>query len=1139
MLYLDSIVVHNFKSFKHTSVRFKNGFNCIVGPNGSGKSNVVDAILFALGESSLRRMRISKMGQLINAGAKKRDDGTKRAYVKLVFSGDSNVEISRIIKSNGKVGYKINGKNATRQEVVDFLRTYKSSSDETNVIAQGEINRMQNMNPRERRELIDIAAGIREFDDKKGASMKELDKVDARIREAQIEVGMKRGFVSELEKQKEDAESFLSFKDYVTRGNYTILKAREVEVSNQFEGANRDIKAIDERIAKINGELLKLEGVISKLSSDKAVHLKELNEKSIETGSATRRMEEVAREIAVKDAQTRSIRDHVKEREAELDSRINELGELKIKLNRGEDEINRIKEVLKSRKAADKGMEKIAQLAAQGGTNALLELYSKTQKELAALQEKLSSASSAVLTLGMEIQGFEREAQGVANELIISRDESELNSRKLADFRKASESLAKEVETARKRVASQVEVADSSRKRIDGIDSKILAFKEQLAMSGASSNTRADDELRRALKSGFHGRAQELCTYDDKYDLAVNAAAASRMNYFVVDSAETAARAIDILKEKQLGRAAFIPLNDIIVTDRPPNSKLDALISHVRFDDRFAKAFAYIFADTYVVDGIGDAKKAGFGKGRFVTYGGELVDSSGIISGGHSGGKRMSSAALQSKVRALEKEREEAAGALKASGPGGDAAKRALSEIEAKLLGNSFEMQRADESFKTLRARSEGLMKREKELKAQAETASSKRKDALEEETKLTKEVERLRRSADETLRRSKSIEGSENKEREVAEYRAAMEEMEQLKIKLAETKKETDMQSQRSSQIESGIAEVKSQVKEDQRKLAILDQEITDLSKAKVELNEEIKVKGAKHGSILSKMNETDSAIAKATEQKGRHTAEMNKAEREVSEINVKKAQSQQRLSDIRNELAGYQNVEPIIGEEVKQIEERVARSKFEIEKLGAVNLKAPEVYREKSEELVRAEEKMAVLGSEKEAILNLIKEIDARKLSVFNDTFNQVNDSFKRLHDYIFGGKALLQLDSGRDPLEAGLNIVVEEGRNKNMHIEQFSGGEKALLVLILLFSIQMRKPQSFYLFDEIDAALDKENAKKLSKLLSELSKNSQLIVVSHNDTMITSADTAIGVVRRAGESAVVGLQMSGGAAATEAGA
>ena len=112
------------------------------------------------------------------------------------------------------------------------------------------------------------------------------------------------------------------------------------------------------------------------------------------------------------------------------------------------------------------------------------------------------------------------------------------------------------------------------------------------------------------------------------------AAAGSRLNYFVVDSAEVAEKAIELMKAKKLGRAAFIPLADIMLNERQPNPKFDALISHVEYDDRYAKAFRYIFSDTYLVDSIGDAKKAGFGKGRFVTYGGELVETSGIISGG-------------------------------------------------------------------------------------------------------------------------------------------------------------------------------------------------------------------------------------------------------------------------------------------------------------------------------------------------------------------------------------------------------------------------------------------------------------------------------------------------------------------------
>ncbi len=140
MQHLDSVIIHNFKSFKHVNIKFSKGFNCIVGANGSGKSNICDSLLFALGESSLKRMRVQNASQLINSFAKPRkEDNVKRAYVKINFAGDTPLEVARIIKSNNKIGYRLNGKHATRQEVIDTLRGCRSEINETNIIAQGEI----------------------------------------------------------------------------------------------------------------------------------------------------------------------------------------------------------------------------------------------------------------------------------------------------------------------------------------------------------------------------------------------------------------------------------------------------------------------------------------------------------------------------------------------------------------------------------------------------------------------------------------------------------------------------------------------------------------------------------------------------------------------------------------------------------------------------------------------------------------------------------------------------------------------------------------------------------------------------------------------------------------------------------------
>ena len=110
VLYIDKVTIHNFKSFKHSNITFSRGFNCIVGPNGSGKSNICDALLFSLGESSFRRMRVTNSNKLISNLVKPdKETKLKRAYVTIDFSGDQKIQISRVVRSDGKIGYRIGG----------------------------------------------------------------------------------------------------------------------------------------------------------------------------------------------------------------------------------------------------------------------------------------------------------------------------------------------------------------------------------------------------------------------------------------------------------------------------------------------------------------------------------------------------------------------------------------------------------------------------------------------------------------------------------------------------------------------------------------------------------------------------------------------------------------------------------------------------------------------------------------------------------------------------------------------------------------------------------------------------------------------------------------------------------------------
>ena len=659
----------------------------------------------------------------------------------------------------------------------------------------------------------------------------------------------------------------------------------------------------------------------------------------------------------------------------------------------------------------------------------------------------------------------------------------------------------------------------------------MLELKSQLAMSGSSMEGKIEAELKRALPSGFYGAAHTLCTYDEKYDAAVSASASGRLNYFIVESKDVAERAISVLKSKQLGRASFIPLDFIAVQEEKPTHG-DLLISHIKFDKKYERAFAYVFSNIHIVNSISEVKRQQLGRNRFVTYEGELVEPSGVISGGAQRG-RTNASSLQSRLSALEQEKSEKWKQMKEREAELESAKKEYSEQGSRELGLTYEIKRIDELAAEAGKSAKEAESMRSSVSAMVKSMKDDAKSAADELEKITKEIRSLNEKKETILMNSpESKKPKERRASEVSKYKSAMKEEEALKMQLASTIKENEMLKHRVKEIEGGISTLKDQMGADRKKLAIIDGAMIELSRAKSELQDEIKAHGTKYGALMSKIQALEGSVNKASMEKGKATAELNRVERELFESNTKRAQLQTRLSDIRAELASMQKLEPIVGEQISDIETKIAKVKVQVELLGLVNLKAPEAYAEKKEEVTKAEEKTSVLALEKESILNMIKEIESKKLSVFKETFNQVNENFKRLHSYVFGTAAFLNLDNQKDPLNSGLHIALADGHNKNMMIEQHSGGEKTLIILMLIFSIQMRNPLSFYIFDEIDVSLDKENIKKLSKLVAELSKTSQMIVVSHNDTMITAADSAIGVVRSGGNSSAIGLKMEGGA-------
>ncbi|MEM5814851.1 MAG: AAA family ATPase, partial [Candidatus Aenigmatarchaeota archaeon] len=224
MVFISRLRLRNFKSFKIASIQLPRTFICFAGPNGSGKSNVCDAIRFALGENSLRAVRAKKVSDLISLGADK-------AEIWLNLDGEKAYEVKRAIRNDGKTLYKLDGKRMTRTLVLDALKPHGLEAGAHNIIAQGEVERIIQMSPKERREIIDHVAGISEYEQKKKEALKELEAVEQKINDATIALKEREGFLAELEKEKDAALKYAELKDYLHRlkGSVIYLELEKVD----------------------------------------------------------------------------------------------------------------------------------------------------------------------------------------------------------------------------------------------------------------------------------------------------------------------------------------------------------------------------------------------------------------------------------------------------------------------------------------------------------------------------------------------------------------------------------------------------------------------------------------------------------------------------------------------------------------------------------------------------------------------------------------------------------------------------------------------------------------------------------------------------------------------------------------------
>lgn len=1180
-MHLKRVELENFKSFgRKLSIPFLDGFTAITGPNGSGKSNIGDAVLFVLGPKSNKAIRAGKLTDLIFNGGKEKK-AASHCQVSLVFANEDRVipvdsdevTLTRLIKlsksdpENYYSYFYVNGRASSLGEFDQLLAASRISAEGYNIVRQGDILRICEMTPVDRRRIVDEIAGITRFDSDIEKANKERAEVEANLERIRIILTEIEAQLRTLEREREQALRWKGVKDDLdlTRAKFAKRRkdALEADLSNvhrliesetgeratldrELAGIHARIKGAEERLVEIEGKIIERAGPEAKELKAKIEEIKriaiqagerlgyaeseivdlkqqrgeaqaDLKKQEKESAKYAKERDEIASEkrakegeLAEREAKLQRLRDRVSATAGRASDMQRELAELKIRHDKAETELH------EARLAGERAADRRARL-----------LHAIAENEDAQESQRA-------------------ELDGVAHE---SKDMS------AGAPAEDPEALRQQVFAAKKReagISQQLRELEPALRRMQNEYSQLKAQQDANEQISRGYNRAVNAVLAardQGQLKGICGTIAELANVEDRYALAMEVAAGGRMSAIVTETDEDAAAAIDLLKRNRLGRATFLPLNKMM-PGRPAGRPLMAVrspeaegfaIDLLKFDEEYRNAFWYVFRDTVIVKNI-DAARRLMGGVRLVTMDGDLIDAGGAMTGG---------------------DRESASGGGKIRFGANEVA--AFEDVSKKLRAAIAHQEQLSADLTQARAELEELEHRLREVSSATQQLQSRTAELNRRKADAEARLAVLQTQGAEARRDLMAVEaelkGHEKAAERLANVLAAMDREREEKgaILLAATPKELakelETEDRAAAILRDRVRDLTSQLATKEHSIALLEERKTELTARLAQIDatlateeENVKTYGA-----LAKAKEQELAVLLAMDaQQSEALRELNQERDRVSkerfELNSLADKTRDRrnakddlllnyrgrvpnieaaLAEVRDELALFPSVPAEVTESVDELRTRVRRLETQLEALGNVNMLALEEYDRQAarrEELVA---ETARLDMERENLIALVDEIVAKKKEGFFKVYDEINQNFGKVYERLSaGGRAELILENAEDPFAGGLTMRAQPKGKKVTRLEALSGGEKSLTSMAFIFAIQEFDPSPFYYLDEVDQNLDGINSEMLARMVKQESKHAQFIMVSLRKVTLKEADHVYGVtMMESGLSEIVG--------------
>ena len=1179
-MYLKSIEVQGFKSFANKIVfDFHNGITGIVGPNGSGKSNVSDAVRWVLGEQSAKQLRGASMQDVIFAGTENRKP-LSYAYVAITMDNSDHklaidfeeVTVSRRVYRSGESEYLINGNPCRLKDVTELFYDTGIGKEGYSIIGQGQIERILNGKPEERRELFDEAAGIVKYKKRKATAQKKLENErENLVRVNDILAELERQ-VGPLEKQAEKARIYLKKKEELKTYdvNMFLLEVERIEgqlkevqekygiadgqlkdanesydnIKTEYEKLEQDIEVMEEKITEIrenisNSTVMKgrLENQISVLKEQ--IHSAELTDEHMQS-----RIDAIDRE---KEERIRSRAAYQAEKET-LDGQLAEIDTRKLA---AEEELSAIqKELARCREGIDKGKNELMELLSQNASIKARQQRCDTMAEQinirkAQLTKRLLARKSEEADLETVLKDYEEELATVNAAIEGGKAKAAEMEESLREWKRKSAETSQKLEEDLAQFhkdESRLESLKNIAERYDGYGNSIRRVMEQ-----------------KAKHPGLLGVVSDLIQVDKKYETAIETALGGNIQNIVTEDEETAKEMIAFLKQNRFGRATFLPLTSVNGKGNFKNP--DALKEKgviglantlVKTEARYEGVTAYLLGRVIVTEKIDDAialaKKYHYSL-HIVTLEGEYLSPGGSMTGGafknssNLLARNREIEELERSVSELKKQVKEHKDRLEDIKTARDLLSDDLEEEKRKLqeqyiLQNTAKLnvERATEQRNESESVYAGLQNESREIEQellelaeQKEQIAKEIADTKERETQIGQESETFQKTLDEQSGKedaaSKIVSGIQMEEASIKQKAEFVRmNMERIDGEITRYEKEREQVFAEAEEAKTDAEKKRHDIEEIQKTILASDDTYSGLEeelKTHIAKKEEM---SAAHKGFFEKREEAANQISNLDKEIFRLNSQREKLE-EAQEY-----QNNYMWEEYELTLHAAMELRDTSYEDLAALKKLITALKDEIRKLGDVNVNAIEDYKEVSERYTFLKTQHDDLVEAEKTLVGIIEELDTGMRKQFLEKFAEIQQEFDKVFKELFGGgKGSLELVEDEDILECGIRIIAQPPGKKLQNMMQMSGGEKSLTAIALLFAIQNLKPSPFCLLDEIEAALDDSNVSRFAKYLHKLTKNTQFIVITHRRGTMAAADRLYGItMQEKGVSTLVSVNL-----------